>query len=212
MYPPKGFQQTDVKVLHRLIHDYPLATLMTQGSDKLDAYHIPFTLQKNMGKHGVLQAHIPRFNPLNSSEDPADCLAVFHGPNGYISPSWHVTKQEHGKAVPTWNYAVVHARGKLRIIDDVEWVRQQIVQLTAQHENHREEPWSMDDAPADYTENMLTALVGVEIEIEELTGTFKLSQNQPERNHQPVLNALENDPSSTALFQIMNDHLINKED
>lgn len=210
MYPPKVFQQTDCDELKRLIHDYPLATLMVQGESQPNAFHIPFIYQQEGAGKGVLQAHIPRFSPLFSDGLTGDCLAIFHGPNGYISPSWYATKQEHGKAVPTWNYAVVHARGKLRIIDDVEWVRDQIERLTAQHENHREKPWSMDDAPADYTAKMLTALVGVEIAIEEVTGTFKLSQNQPQRNHQPVLYALKDDPSSAALFQIMHHHLIGK--
>lgn len=192
MYLPKHFAETDLGVLHALMRAHPLATLVTQGPDGLDANHIPLKLDAGAGPHGTLRGHIARANPLAS--DAAvnrKILAIFKGPDSYISPSNYATKAEHGKVVPTWNYVAVHAHGELRLVDDRDWLLAQLEALTATHEAGLPQPWSIDDAPADYIGKMLGAVVGIEIVIDRLIGKWKVSQNQPAKNKTSLIAALE---------------------
>jgi len=191
MYIPPHFEQPDIEVMHDLIRNRPLATLVTLGSDGINANHIPLHLSPAPEPFGVLRGHVARANPIwRDLESDADTLAIFHGPDAYISPSWYATKQETGKVVPTWNYAVVHAYGSLRIIDDASWVRSQMEALTTHHEAAFPEPWAVSDAPEDFTEKLIGAVVGIEMVITRLFGKWKISQNQPPQNQNSVIQGL----------------------
>lgn len=185
MYLPKHFAEPRIEAMHELIDAHPLATLVTLSSNGLDANHIPLQLVTDDSPFGKLQGHVARANPLwQDFDQDAGILAIFQGPEGYISPSWYATKKETGKAVPTWNYAVVHAHGTLRIIDDTRWLRAQIEALTTHNEATLPHPWAVSDAPDDYVEKMIAAVVGIEIVITRLSGKWKMSQNQPAENQE----------------------------
>lgn len=188
MYIPAHFEQPDVGTMHELVRAYPLATVVTLSSNGLNANHIPLHLSADASKFGVLTGHVARANPI--CREQGDVLAVFHEPDAYISPSWYATKQETGKVVPTWNYAAVHAYGSLRIIDDAAWLRSQLEALTSDHEARFVEPWAVLDTPADFTDKLITAIVGIEIAINRLEGKWKVSQNQPLRNRIGVAHGL----------------------
>lgn len=192
MYIPKPFEETRTELLHDLIRAQPLATLVTFGAGELAANHIPLQLSLENGPHGCLQGHVARANPLwKDLASEVEALAIFHGPQAYISPSWYVTKQESGKAVPTWNYTVVHVYGELKIIEDPAWIRRQMEKLTRQSEAAVMQDWQISDAPQDYIEKMINAVVGIEIVISRLHGKRKASQNQPPVNRQGVIAGLE---------------------
>ena len=187
MYIPTHFAEDDVAEMHALMHARPLATLVSHGADGLNANHIPLLLVD-----GKLQGHVARANPLwQAGNGAGEVLVIFHGDDSYISPSGYATKAEHGKVVPTWNYAAVHAYGELRVIDDPHWVFAQISALTAANEAALPQPWAVTDAPADYIEKMLGAIVGIEISITRLLGKWKVSQNQPAVNQASLIAALE---------------------
>ncbi|MBL8417818.1 MAG: FMN-binding negative transcriptional regulator [Dechloromonas sp.] len=187
MYVPRHFAEDDVAEMHALMRANPLATLVTHGPDGLNANHIPLLLAD-----GSLQGHVARANPLWQAGNVAgEVLVVFQGDDSYISPSGYATKAEHGKVVPTWNYAAVHAYGELRVIDDPRWIFAQISALTATNEAALPQPWAVTDAPADYIEKMLGAVVGIEITITRLLGKWKVSQNQPAVNQASLIAALE---------------------
>ena len=191
MYSPAHFEESRLEVLQGLIHAHPLATLVTLSADGLTANHIPLHWQADGSAFGKLVGHVARANPLWQSTEPsADVLAVFQGPNAYITPSWYATKQEGGKVVPTWNYAVVHAHGPLLVKDDPQWVRAQLESMTTQHEASRAEPWAVADAPREFTDRLLQAIVGIEIPITRLQGKWKVSQNQPAQNRASVIAGL----------------------
>lgn len=190
MYLPAHFEETRSDVLHALMRERPFATLVTPGGKGLTADHLPLHFTAGVGPCGALQGHVARANPLWQHAADSDVLAIFHGPQAYVTPSWYATKQEHGKAVPTWNYVVVHARGRLRVIDDPAWLRGQMETLVAQHEAGFADPWRISDAPPDYIDTMLAAVVGIEITIADLTGKWKISQNQPAINRAGVVDGL----------------------
>jgi transcriptional regulator len=180
MYLPKHFEETRVPILHGLIRAYPLGALVVRGPDGLDANHIPFEIDPEPGPFGTLRGHIARANPLWREQPPdATALVIFQGPDTYVSPSWYATKTDTGKVVPTWNYAVVHAHGAVRFIDDRTWLRGFVEKLTTRHESPRREPWRITDAPPDYIGSQLGAIIGLEIPIARLVGKWKVSQNRP---------------------------------
>jgi transcriptional regulator len=190
MYIPKHFEESRIEVLHQLIRAHPMAALVTLTSDGLDANHIPLEIDPEPAPFGTLRGHVARANPL--WRDPgSQALAIFQGPNTYISPSWYVTKQETGKVVPTWNYAVVHAHGCLRAVDDKNWLRAFVERLTNRHESGRRNPWKVTDAPADYIDGLLDTIVGLEMPITRLVGKWKVSQNRPERDREAVAGVLQ---------------------
>lgn len=200
MYIPKQFEESRTPVMHDLIRAYPLATIVTNSSNGLNANHIPMHLSELPEPYGVLRGHIARANPLlNDIKDGAEALAIFHGPNTYITPSWYATKKETGKVVPTWNYAAVHAYGALRIVDDATWLRYQLEALTADSEASFSNPWFIADAPTDYIDQIMKAIVGVEMVITRLLGKWKVSQNQPAENQASVIDGLKHVGSPTAL-------------
>jgi transcriptional regulator len=184
MYTPKHFVETRVEALHGLIRAYPFATLVTRAADGLTANHLPFEL---VGE--VLHGHVARGNEL-AQLDGAQVLLVFQGPDGYISPNWYPSKHETGREVPTWNYAVVHVHGRLRVIDDAAWLRRLLETLTDHHEAGQPQPWKISDAPEDHIEKSLRAIVGLEVAVDRIEGKFKLSQNHPARNRAGVVAGL----------------------
>ena len=164
MYLPKHFEETRVDVLHALIRAHPLGALVVITRDGLDANHIPLEVDPDPAPFGTLRGHIARANPLwREISGDAPTLAIFQGPDTYVSPAWYATKQQTGKVVPTWNYAVVHAHGSLRFIDDRAWLRAFVQRLTDRHEASRADPWKVTDAPADYVETQLGAIIGLEM-------------------------------------------------
>lgn len=198
MYLPAHFAESRVEVLHALIRERPFATLVTSGAAGPDANHLPLHLDADASPQGTLSGHVARANPLWRDAAEKDVLAIFHGPQAYVTPAWYPTKHEHGKAVPTWNYVVVHARGRLRVIDDAAWLRRELDRLVDSHEAGFAEPWRISDAPPDYIDKMLTAIVGIEIEITHLAGKWKISQNQPEANRAGVVAGLRGQESAEA--------------
>lgn len=191
MYIPKHFAEPRVDVLHQLIRARPFSTLVTLSSSGLNANHIPLQLSEQPGPFGTLRGHVARANPIwNDITKDVEALAIFHGPDVYVTPSWYATKAETGKVVPTWNYAVAHAYGTLRVIDDASWLRAHLEALTALNEAAFAEPWHLDDAPPDFTEKLIGAIVGIEIVITRLSGKWKTSQNQPAENQAGVVRGL----------------------
>ncbi|HEY8606720.1 MAG TPA: FMN-binding negative transcriptional regulator [Noviherbaspirillum sp.] len=188
MYLPRQFEEARSEVLHALIRDHPLGTLVTSTSSGLEANHLPFELDSATG---ILHAHVARANPVWHAHDAAlDALVVFQGPAAYISPSMYATKQEHGKVVPTYNYIVVHVYGRLRAVDDPDRVRALLERLTDRFEASRTMQWKLADAPADYIDKLLTQIVGIELEVSRMVGKWKVSQNQPEANRASVEHGL----------------------
>ncbi|MDB5907914.1 MAG: transcriptional regulator [Massilia sp.] len=179
MYAPSHFEETRLDVLHALIAAHPLGTLVTHGGAGLNADHIPFEIAAPSAEapFGTLRAHVARANPL-WRQAGAEALAVFQGPSAYVSPSLYAEKPVSGKVVPTYNYAVAHAHGVLRAIEDPRWILALVGRLTARHEAARAAPWSVSDAPAEYIDTLLKAIVGIEIPIGRLQGKWKLSQNR----------------------------------
>jgi len=194
MYLPKHFAETDIGVMHELMRAFPLATIVTQGANGLEANHIPLHLDAAAGPNGALLGHIARANPLATAAADCEILVIFQGEERYISPSNYATKAEHGKVVPTWNYVAVHAYGRLRLVDDADWLLAQLRTLTTEQEAGLPHPWAVDDAPANYIEKMLGAIVGIEISIARLAGKWKVSQNQPAVNQASLIAALDGQP------------------
>jgi transcriptional regulator len=199
MYVPSQFQEQRAEILHQLIGAHPLGTLMTFGADGLNADHIPFEIDPGLAPFGTLRAHVARGNPLWKEYSPdVESLVVFQGPQLYISPSWYATKQKDGRVVPTYNYMVVHAYGRMRVIEDPQWLRALLERLTGKFEAAQARPWSMDDAPADYIEKLLPAIVGIEIPVTRMIGKWKVSQNQPLANRLSVEQALREQGGANA--------------
>jgi transcriptional regulator len=184
MYTPKYSEETRADVLDALVRTYPFATVVANSTNGLVANHLPFELVD-----GVLHGHVARGNELVHM-DGVEVLLVFRGPDGYISPNWYPTKHETGREVPTWNYAVLHVHGRLRVIDDAAWLKVLLERLTDHHEADQPQPWKMTDAPEDHIEKSLHAIVGLEVSIDRVEGKFKLSQNHPARNRAGVIGGL----------------------
>jgi transcriptional regulator len=177
MYLPKHFEQHDREALIGLMRERPLATLITITPDGPSADLIPLEYIADEGEHGMLRGHVARANPLWQRAGTT-ALAVFTGPEAYISPGWYPSKKEHGKVVPTWNYTMVQAGGTLRAVDDAPWLHGLVQRLTNHHEASQAKPWHVSDAPDDYVQQMLRAIVGIEIPLTSLVGKWKVSQNR----------------------------------
>jgi transcriptional regulator len=190
MYTPSHFDETRPEPLQQLLHDHPLGLLITQGPQGLDANPVPFLYDPRPGGAGVLSAHVARANPLWKEAAEREVLVCFQGPQAYISPNWYPSKAENGKAVPTWNYIMVQARGTLVVRDDVDWLRTFVTRLTARHEASQPVPWQPSDAPPDYLDAMLRGIVGIEIPLSSLRGKWKMSQNHPPANRDGVSRGL----------------------
>ena len=206
MYLPGHFEETRIDTLHQLIRARPLATIVTLGSAGLNANHIPFELSAEPAPLGTLRGHVARANPLwRDFSENIDALIIFHGPQAYVSPSWYPTKQATGEVVPTYNYIVVHAYGRLEIIDDPRWLGGLVTRLTERFEAARAEPWHVTDAPDGFIENQLRGIVGIEIVISKLLGKWKASQNRPVVDREGVVKGLSesNDADSLALAELV---------
>jgi transcriptional regulator len=192
MYVPTHFEETRKEVLHDLIIKNPFAALITNSKSGLDANHIPFELNPHDGTLGILHSHVARANPVwQDLANGDEVLVVFKAADAYISPQWYPSIHEHHKQVPTWNYMVAHARGRVTIHDDERYVRGLVARLTRTHEGNQPVPWKMGDSPAEFIDMLLKAIVGIEIEITELVGKSKLSQNKEKRDLLGAGNALK---------------------
>jgi transcriptional regulator len=202
MYNPPHFQEQRPEVLHQLIREHSLAALVTLGTEGLIANHVPLILDPAAGELGTLRGHLSRMNPQwRDSLPDVQALAIFQGPAAYITPSWYPSKDAGGKVVPTYNYMVVHVHGPLQTYDDPRLLERNVRDLTELHEARFAQPWSVDDAPADYVQGMLKGIVGIEIPIARLEGKWKLSQNRPPEDRQGAVDGLRQagDPLSVAM-------------
>ena len=203
MYEVEAFREARVEVLHALIKAHPLATLVTVTAQGLEANHIPLLIDPEPAPFGTLRGHVARANPVwRTFSADSEVLAVFQGPQAYITPSWYVSKAQHGKVVPTWNYAVVHAHGPLTIVEDAEWLRALVTRLTASQESRRDKPWQVTDAPGDYVNTMLQAIVGIEIPVRRLQGKWKMSQNRLPQDREGVIKALHSQGDTASLTML----------
>ncbi len=192
MYLSAHFAESRQGVLRQLMHEHPLAALVTLGSDGLTANHIPLEYDPEPAPWGTLRGHVARANRVWQDFSPEfDALAIFQGPQRYISPSWYPTKAQTGMVVPTYNYMVVHASGPLRIVDDPAWVRALVGRLTHRHEGERTAPWHVTDAPDEFIAQQVRAIVGIEIPVTKLVGKWKLSQNRPRSDRDGVVHGLQ---------------------
>jgi len=183
MYVPPHFDEPRTEVLHDLIRQHPLGALVTHGAGGLDANHLPFELLPGQGALGTLSAHVARANPLwQEVADGDEVLVVFSAGDAYISPNWYPSKHETHQQVPTWNYMVVHAHGRIVVRDDERYVRGVVARLTRTHEAAQPAPWKMGDSAPEFIDGLLQKIVGLEIGITRLTGKFKLSQNKELRD------------------------------
>jgi transcriptional regulator len=178
MYTPQAFREERIDILHDAISSGGLATLVTLSGEGLIASHVPLLLDPQPAPYGTLIGHLARPNP-QARGAIGEALAIFLGPESYVTPSWYATKRETGKVVPTWNYVAVHAYGPLQFIDDPEEVREIVKQLTERHEAGRTAPWAVSDAPEDFIAGMLQAIIGFRLTINRLDGKWKMSQNRP---------------------------------
>jgi transcriptional regulator len=190
MYQPPHFAPPSADAVRTLMREHPLATLVHRGPDGLEADPVPLLYDADDGSHGTLRGHVARMNPLWRQADGQEVLLHFRGPQAYVSPGWYASKAEHGKVVPTWNYVVVNAHGLLRVVDDAAWLRRLVQRLTDTHESRRAQPWAVDDAPADYVDAMLRAIVGIEIRLTRLEGKWKASQNRSAADRAGTLGGL----------------------
>ncbi|MBY0574302.1 MAG: FMN-binding negative transcriptional regulator [Undibacterium sp.] len=201
MYTPKHFSEPDLEVMSALIQNYPLGTLITVEEDGINANHLPFEFiaPAQDTPFGSLRAHIARGNPLWKNLNSAqEVLVIFQGPSAYITPAWYEEKKLSGKVVPTYNYAVVHAHGKLQIMDDAQWLLRHLQSLTQQHESQQANPWQVSDAPDDYLQKMMTAIIGIEIPVTQLNGKWKTSQNRPAQDRSNIAAGLRLNDDTTS--------------
>ena len=191
MYVPEYFRETRIDVLRAFVERHPLATLVAMTAQGLTANHVPLRSQLSAEGGGMLRGHIARANSLWRELKPeSEVLAIFTGAEGYVSPNWYPSKREQGGVVPTWNYATVHIKGSITFIEDASWLRELVGWLTEEHERGRPDRWHVSDAPGDYIEEMLRAIVGFEIRVSSIVGKFKGSQNRSAADRAGVAAAL----------------------
>jgi transcriptional regulator len=192
MYEPPLHRQEDLAAVFAMMAAHPLGLLISHGPSGLLANAVPFTRVDDGSRYGLLRAHLARANP--QWRELGEALVVFQGADHYITPSWYATKRETGKVVPTWNYVMVQARGTARVIEDADWLRRQVEQLTDAREAGRAQPWAVGDAPEDFVAAQLRAIVGIEIAVTDLRAKWKASQNRPPADREGVVAGLGDDP------------------
>lgn len=207
MYVPRHFEETRVDVMHALIDAHPLGALVRAAEQGLDADHIPFDIAPPTSEAplGMLRAHVARANPL--WREGGEVMVLFQGPSAYIPAEFYEQKTQTGKVVPTWNYAVVHAHGRMRAIEDAQWLLALVQRLTDRHEASRPAPWKVKNAPSDYIDRMLKAIVGIEIPITRLSGKWKLEQDCSRQDQARIIAGLGARPASAPLAQLMQQRL-----
>ena len=206
MYVPRAFAVDDIKILHQQMQASPLPVLATHASQGLLASHVPMLLNPDEGPCGTLYGHLARANPhWQDLAQGTEALVIFAGEQAYISPTFYPGKADHGKAVPTWNYLAVHAYGMAEVFDDAERLLALVSRLSDRHEANRPAPWAVSDAPADYVDSMLKAIVGFRLPITRLQGKRKLSQNRDARDQAGVRQGLlaNPNPQDHALAHLM---------
>ena len=197
MYVPPSNAEHRPDVLFDFLEAHPLGALVTASAEGLFATHLPFVLDRTRGPHGTLEGHLARANPHHRHAPTTDeALVIFTGPDAYVTPSWYPSKAEHGKVVPTWNYVAVHAYGTLRWVEDADYLRRHLDQLTERHEAPREHPWTTADAPAEYIAQLQRAIVGVTLELTRVEGKWKMSQNRPAADIDGVVRGLAASPAA----------------
>jgi transcriptional regulator len=190
MYQPDHYRVDDLSLMHALMRARPFAALVSGGAESLYATHLP-TVLKDDGPSGVVEFHLARANPhCTYLAECNEALMIFQGPEGYITPNWYPSKAEHAKVVPTWNYAVVHAYGRPEVMQDMDWLRRHVSELTAQQERNEAEPWALTDAPERYVEVMLRGIIGFRLAITRLEGKWKMSQNREMKDRDGVVGGL----------------------
>ena len=220
MYNPTIFREDDSAASRRLIDEFPFATIVSQGPAGLWASQLPFLLYPTEGKQGILRAHFARANPhWRELADTEQCIVIFQGAHGYVSPSWYPSKPITEKVVPTWNYATVHVWGKPTVVEDPAWLRQLVGDQTDRQEQRRPQPWAIGDAPADFIALQLKAIVGIEIPIARLEGKRKLSQNRNAEDFQGVVAGLrasgdphENQPLAASMKLVAEEPDVSRSD
>lgn len=198
MYRPAAFRQDDLAQLHAQIAASGLALLTSAGPAGLQATHLPLLLEPGEGEFGTLYGHFARANPHWQALAGQEALAVFSGPDAYVHPGWYPGKAEHGQVVPTWNYIAVHARGPVELIEEPERLLQIVSRLSERHEAGRPQPWAVSEAPAEYLDAMLRAIVGFALPIRQLEGKWKLGQNRPAADQRGVHDGLAASPEPGA--------------
>jgi transcriptional regulator len=192
MYEPTHFVEDNLETIHALIRARPLGLLISSDADGVQANAVPFILIADAGLKGTLKAHVARANlQWQHLKDGARALVVFQGPDAYVTPSWYAAKKEHGKVVPTWNYAMVQVRGPVTVHEEPEWLLPQITALTGAHESTRAEPWAVSDAPERFVDMQMRAIVGIEIAIEDIRGKWKVSQNRSAADQSGVAKGMQ---------------------
>ena len=191
MYEPLFHRNENLPELHALIRARVFGLLISNGAEGIVANSVPFVLDPSASKLGTLKVHIARANPQwRDLQEKPDALVVFQGHDHYITPSWYATKRETGKVVPTWNYTMVQTKGRAKVMDDA-WLARQIEELTQTLESRRDRPWAVGDAPADFIAMQRRAIVGIEIEIVDIRGKWKASQNRSAADREGVVSGLE---------------------
>ena len=206
MYTPKAFEVTDLPMLHAAMKQSELATLVTITNNGLLATHLPLLLDETKGAYGTLTGHVSRANVQWRDTDPnAEALIIFLGLDSYVTPNWYPAKQETGRVVPTWNYAAIHAYGRITFIEDPEWLRTMVSDLTRKHEASFPAPWQVTDAPAVYIDSQLKAIVGFEFQILRLEGKQKFNQNRSAEDRLGVIQGLREleDERKTQVAELM---------
>jgi transcriptional regulator len=186
MYTPPAFRDDDIASIHATMRAAPLANLVTATTEGLIATPLPLMIDDREGEHGVLYGHLAKANPQWRAAPIGEALAIFMGPDAYVTPSWYETKRETGKVVPTWNYVAVHAYGPVEFFAEAERLLDIVTRLTNLHEASRARPWAVSDAPAAFVAGQLGGIVGLRIPITRLEGKRKLSQNRPEADRAGV--------------------------
>ena len=194
MYIPPAFRHDDMAVLHAEMREARLANFVTATTEGPFVTPLPLFLDAGEGEAGTLYGHVARANPQWRLEPIGDALAVFMGPDAYVTPSWYATKRETGKVVPTWNYVTIHARGPVEFFDDPQRLLALVARLTDRHEGSRPAPWKVEDAPPDYMAGQLRGIVGIRMPIARLEGKKKMSQNRSAADRQGVAEGLAQSP------------------
>ena len=200
MHCPKAFEENRPDVLLALIQQYPLATIISHSQQGLEVNVVPVLVKQEEGKI-VLRGHMAKNNAqLQALAHSETVLWVFHGPNAYVSPAWYPSKQLHGKVVPTWNYMLVEAQGQVKVFTDADELLRLVTGMTNEHEQHRVSPWQVDDAPAQYVQSQLRGIVGIEMEVSQLRGKFKLSQNRSDEDQCGVISGTASEHAEHAIL------------